>query len=348
MKKIVTFGEILLRLTPPGFLKLSQTHDLCATFGGSETNVAVSLAHLGLKSDFVTRLPQNGIAEACIMDLRSHGVGTDNIVYGGDRLGLYYSEKASSMRTSQVVYDRANSSFCTARPGEIDWKKVFADADWFHWSGIGPSLSESAVEVIDEALAVARQMGLTISSDLNYRKNLWKYGKKAEEVMPALAKQCDVLFGTEEEYNKAFGVKPVSYNATCKADEQIDIEAHTSFCKQVMAQAPQCKKMFVALRNVLTANHHVLTGILYTSEGKFYTAHTYHIENIVDCVGVGDAFAAGIIYGLIKYPDNGQKALDVALAASALKNTISGDYNLVSAAEVEALAAGHGSGNISR
>ncbi len=348
MEKVITFGEILLRLTPPGFLKLSQTHDLCATYGGSETNVAVSLAHLGMQSAFVTRLPQNGIAEACIMDLRSHGVDTSEIVYGGERLGLYYFENTAAMRTAKVVYDRANSSFCTTTPGMIDWKRIFKGARWFHWSGIGPSLSQSAADTSLEAIEEAEKQGITISCDLNFRKNLWKYGKTAEEVMPALAARCDVLFGTEEEYQKAFGVQPVAFKVESKTNEGFNPDEHRAFCQEVMKRAPKCKKLFVALRNVLDANHHVLTGILYTNEGKFYTTKIYHIENVVDCVGVGDAFAAGMIYGLANYPTDDQRALDFAVAASTLKNTISGDYNLVDADEVKKLAGGADSGSISR
>lgn len=345
--KVVTFGEILLRLTPPQCLKFSQTNSICATFGGSETNVAVSLAHFGMQSEFVTRLPKNDIAQACLMDLRSHGVLTSNIAWGGERLGLYYFENTASERAAKVVYDRANSSFCTAAPGMIDWKKALDGAGWFHWSGIGPSLSQSAADTTVEAIEVAEQMGLKISSDLNYRKTLWKYGKEPEEVMPQLAQKCHVLFGTEGEYQKTFGVKPVGFNAKTPNDT-IDYAAHEAFCKQVMALAPKCEKMFIALRNVLNANQHVLTGVLYTREGKFYTTRVHFIEHVVDCVGVGDAFAAGMIYGLTHFEADDQKALDFAVAASTLKNTIVGDYNLVNPDEVLALANGDGSGRISR
>jgi 2-dehydro-3-deoxygluconokinase len=346
-KKIVTFGEILLRLTPPGCLKFSQTDTVCATFGGSETNCAVSLAHLGLKSEFVTRVPDNDIVRSCIMDLRSHGVLTSHVVYGGERLGLYYFENTSSARAAKVVYDRSNSSFCTMTPSAIDWENVFQDADWFHWSGIGPSLSMTAAETTMAALNIAEQKGLTISCDLNYRKNLWQYGKSPEEIMPALVSKCDVLFGTEGEYNKAFGVKPVGFTATT-ADAQIDMDAHLAFCREVMAKAPKCKYMFIALRNVINANKHVLTGLLYTVEGQLYTTRIHLIEHVVDCVGVGDAFVAGIIYALKNFSTDCQKVLDFAVAASTLKNSIVGDYNIVTAEEVLRLAQGDSSGRISR
>ncbi len=339
--RVVTFGEILLRLTPPGYLKFSQSNMLCATFGGSETNVAVSLARFGMDSDFVTRLPSNEIAQACVMDLRSYGVDTRDIIYGGERLGLYYFENTASARVAKVVYDRANSSFCTIQKGMVDWDKVFSGASWFHWSGIGPSLSQSAADVTLEAIEAAEKNGLTISADLNFRKNLWRYGKSAEEVMPALAQRCDVLFGTESEYEKAFGVKPVGYNAKSEYDH-IDIEAHKKFCKQVMAKAPKCKKMFVALRNVVNANVHVLSELLYTADGNFYVGHTHVIDHVVDCVGCGDAMVAGLIYGLNNLSTD-EEALNFSVAAGTLKNTIEGDYNLVCADEVMALMNGRGS-----
>ncbi|MCQ2214888.1 MAG: sugar kinase [Bacteroidales bacterium] len=343
--RIVTFGEILLRLTPPGFLKFQQSQMLAATFGGSETNVAVSLAHFGFDSSFVTRLPQNDITEACISNLRSHNVDTSDIIYGGERLGLYYMESTASMRAARVVYDRAHSSFSTLEPGMIDWEKVFKGAKWFHWSGIGPSLSQSAADVTMEAIKKAQEMGIRISSDLNFRKNLWKYGKKAEDVMPALAKCCNVLFGTEGEYQKAFGTTPVGFSVESKGDK-LDPELYRANCEKIMSMAPDCTHMFIALRNVLDAERHVLTGLLYTRDGKLYHSPIHFIQHVVDCVGVGDAFAAGIIYGLDTFEEP-QKALDFAVAASTLKNTITGDFNLVTAQEVVTLMEGE-AGNIAR
>lgn len=346
MKKIVTFGEILLRLTPPGYLKLSQANQLSMSFGGSETNVAVSLAHMGLRSEFVTKLPDNDIARAAVADLRSHDVEVDHISKGGQRLGLYFYENTSSVRASKVVYDRSNSSFATADKSDFDWQAIFAGADWFHWSGIGPALSQSAADVTLDAIDKAAAAGLTISADLNYRKNLWKYGKTPEEVMPALASKCDILFGTEGEYEKTFGVKSVPF--TIKSEkEPYDIEAHRRFCADVMAKAPNCKLMFVALRNVVDAKHHVFQGLLYTSKGEFYASRIYYISHVVDCVGCGDAFAAGMIYGVREYPADNQTALDYATAAAILKNTIEGDYNLSSADDVKALMGG-ANGAVSR
>lgn len=347
MKKIVTLGEILLRLTPPGYLKFSQGNMLCATFGGSETNVAVSLSHFGRKSEFVTKLPNNYVAQAAIGELNSHGVETSHIATGGERIGLYYFENTSAMRAAQIVYDRADSSFSTSEKSDYNWANVFQDAEWFHWSGIGPALSANAAEVTKDAIAVASQMGLTISCDLNFRKNLWRYGKSAEEVMPELAKESHILFGTEGEYEKAFGVKPASFDIT-SADQSYDIEAHRAFCKEVMAKVPKCKKMFVALRNVVDAKHHVFAGLLYTADGNFYVSRTYGIDPVVDCVGCGDAFAAGMIYGVTEYPDDDQKALEFATAAGVIKNTMSGDFNLASADDVKSLMGGNISGRIAR
>ncbi|MFT4171096.1 MAG: sugar kinase [Rhodocyclaceae bacterium] len=344
--KIVTFGEVLLRLTPPGYLKISQTNSFAATFGGSETNCAVSLARFGLKSELVTRLPRNDIADACVAELRGKGVGVDSIVYGGERLGLYYFENAAAQRVSKVVYDRAHSSFSTLKPGMIDWQRVFAGATWFHWSGIGPGLSQELTDVCQEAVDAAKRLGLTVSCDLNYRKNLWQFGKTAQDAMRPLLDKCDVLFGTGSEYKVVFGVEPVPYKVK-SADEPIDLARYETFFQQVQAAAPHCKKAFIALRNTLDANHHILTGLLY-ADGKLTRARTYAIEHVVDSVGVGDAFAAGIIYGLIHYPQDDATALEFSVAAATLKNTIYGDFNLVTADEVKTLMKSEGTENIAR
>lgn len=345
--RIVNFGEVLLRLTPPGFLKLSQTNMFAATFGGSETNCAVSLAHFGLKSDFITRFPKNDIAEACLAELRSHGLGTDSIVFGGERLGLYYYENPAAQRVSKVVYDRANSSFATLCPGMIDWEKAFAGATWFHWSGIGPGLTQDIADATLEAIRVAKRMGLTVSCDLNYRKNLWQYGKSALDAMAPMLADTDVLFGTGSEYKVAYGVGGVPAYKVRSASEAIDLGAYERFFAEVEQRAGRGKKFFIALRNTLDANHHILTGLLY-ADGKLIPARTHAIEHVVDCVGVGDAFAAGMIYGLINYPGDDASALEFAVAAATLKNTIYGDFNLVTADEVKALMKSDGSEGISR
>lgn len=345
--RIISFGEVLLRLTPPGYLKLSQTNTFAATFGGSETNCAVSLAHFGLKSEFVTRFPKNDIAEACLMELRSHGIKTDNIVFGGERLGLYYFENTAAQRVSKVVYDRANSSFSTLKPEMIDWEQVFQGATWFHWSGIGPGLSQDVADTCACAIDAAQKLGLTVSCDLNYRKTLWQYGKSAPEIMRPLLDKCDVLFGTGSEYQVVYGVKPVPFKAKT-AEEPIDLDSYEAFMQQVQAGAGGNKKLFIALRSTLDATHHILTGLLY-ADGKLIQGRTYAIEHVVDSVGVGDAFAAGIIYGLINYPESDATALEYSIAAATLKNTIYGDFNLVTADEVKALMKqGDGAESISR
>lgn len=345
-KKIVTFGEVLLRLTPPGCLRLRQTDCLEVAFGGSEANVAASLANYGLDVEFVTRLPKNEVAEACAGALRAVGIGTNHIIRGGERLGIYFLEDGASMRASKVVYDRANSAFSTMLPGMIDWKKVFADAHWFHWSGIVPASSQHAADVCREAIEVADSMGLTISCDLNFRKNLWQYGKSALELMPEMVAKSDVIFGAMSEYKYSLGVEDVPFKAM-DANYKLDTEAFLKECRMIESKYPRCKKMFIELRNSLSVNHDILAAVLY-SEGTLKTAPVYDIAPVIDKVGVGDAFVGGMIYGLIAYPGDDQRALDFALAASALKNTVYGDFNRVTVEEVESLMDGNTSGRVSR
>lgn len=348
-KKVVTFGEVMLRLTTPGFRRFSQTNEFIAVYGGSEVNVAASLAHFGIPTEFVTRLPDNAVARACIASLREAGLRTDGIVFGGKRLGLYYLEYGAAFRNSNVVYDREGSSFATLRPGMIDWESIFADAGWFHWSGIAAALSQEGADACREALETADRMGLIISCDLNYRKKLWNYGKTAAEVMQPLLQYSDVIFGAETEYREVMGVSPGGFNAVDAADTSFvaslpDFEA---FGKQVADLVPRCRKVFLELRNSLTSNHNLLAAVLYSDATLKHTG-IYDIEHEVDRMGAGDAFVGGMIYGLITYPDDDQKALDYALAASALKNTVYGDFNFVSVDEVESLMHGNTSGRVSR
>lgn len=345
-KKIVTFGEVLLRLTPPDCRRLSQAEELLINYGGSEANVAASLANFGLEVDFVTRLPQNDVAKACVGQLRSQGIHTDNIVYGGERMGIYFLENGASLRPSKVVYDRAYSSFSTIRPGMVNWEEVFKDAHWFHWSGIAASLSQDGAEACLEALEVAERMGLTISCDLNFRKNLWKYGKSAAEIMPLLVAKSDVLFGAMPEYQQILGVPGVPFKAV-DATYQLDKKAFEEVSRQILSLCPRCKKMFIELRNSMSVNHDTLGAVLY-SDNTLKVSRVYDITHVIDKVGVGDAFVAGMIYGLIAYPGDDQRAVDFALAASALKNTIYGDFNLTTVEEVENLMGGDLSGRVSR
>lgn len=345
MSKVVTFGEIMLRLATPEHLRFRQARSFNATFGGGEANVAVSLANYGIDVDYVTRLPQNDLGAACAAELRSFGVGTSNIVYGGERLGIYYLETGAVARPSKVVYDRAHSSAATVERGMIDWEQVLAGADWFHWTGITPAISASAAEVCLDACRAANSLGVKVSCDLNYRKNLWKYGKTAAEVMPALVECCDVILGNEEDAEKVFGIKPEGFDAAATQGE-VDAAAFRSVCSQLMARFPRAKKVVITLRGSINADHNTWGGVLFDGE-TLYRSPRYDITDIVDRVGGGDSFMGGLIYGLLTYDDD-QRALNFAAAASALKHTIYGDFNMVSVAEVENLMKGDGSGRVAR
>ncbi len=346
MKKIVSFGEIMLRLATPGYQRFIQSNNLNATFGGGEANVAVSLANYGLNAEFVTRLPKNDIADWCISELRKYNVGTQNIVRGGERVGIYFLETGAVARASKVVYDRANSSIADIKPGMINWHEVLKDADWFHWTGITPAISQGAADACLEAIKVANELGVTVSTDLNYRKNLWKYGKSAAEVMPALVEGCDVILGNEEDAEKVFGIKPEGFDVTA-TDGEVNAAEFESVCKQMIQKFPRAKKVIITLRGSINANHNTWGGVLY-ADGTLFESKRYDITHIVDRVGGGDSFMGGLIYGLLTYPTDNQNALEFAVAASCLKHTIYGDFNLVSVAEVENLMKGDGSGRVSR
>ena len=346
MPTVITFGEIMLRLSTPGYLRFGQARQFDATFGGGEANVAVSLANYGVNAKFITRLPENDIAKSCIKDLRSYGVDTSGIVFGGDRVGIYFLETGAVARPSKVVYDRANSSIATIQPGMIDWKKVFEGADWFHWTGITPALSQGAADVCLEAIKAANALGVTVSCDLNYRKNLWKYGKKAGEIMPALVEGCDIILGNEEDADKVFGIKPEGFDVTATGGA-IDQRRFQSVGEQLMKRFPRATNVIITLRGSLNANHNTWGGVLW--DGKtLYQSPRYDITHIVDRVGGGDSFMGGLIYGLLTYTGDDQKALNFAVAASCLKHTIFGDYNQVTVAEVENLMKGDASGRVSR
>ncbi len=345
MAKIVTFGEIMLRLATPDHLRFGQGNELVATFGGGEANVAVSLANYGEDVEFVTRLPKNDIAAACVRELRGFGVGTSNIVYGGERMGIYFLETGAVARPSKVIYDRAHSSISTIPSGEIDWAAVFAGAEWFHFTGITPAISREAAEVCLEACQMANKMGVTVSCDLNYRKNLWKWGKSASEVMPALVECCDVILGNEEDAEKVFGIKPEGFDVTA-TEGVVNQAAFKSVCQQLMERFPRAKRVIITLRGSINADHNTWGGVLYDGE-KLYASKRYDITHIVDRVGGGDSFMGGLIYGLRNYADL-QQALEFAVAASALKHTVYGDFNLVSVSEVETLMGGDGSGRVAR
>lgn len=342
--KIVTFGEIMLRLSPPGYQRFSQARNFDVIYGGGEANVAVSLANHGLPVDFVTRIPENDIGAACIAFLRQYGVGVDKILRGGERLGIYFLEMGSVQRGSKVIYDRAHSAISTVEPGMIDWRAVFADADWFHWTGITPAISAGTAAVCLEAVKTAKEMGLTVSCDLNYRKKLWKWGKRPSDVMPELVKYADIAIGNEEDADKVFGIRAPESNVSAG---KVEADQYLYVCETLNERFPNLKTIAISLRGSVSASHNTWSAVLWR-EGKYYTGPVFNITPIVDRVGGGDAFMGGLIYGLRTYGEDFQKALDFAVAASCLKHSIFGDFNLVTVEEVEKLMAGDASGRVSR
>ena len=346
MQHVVTFGEIMLRLAPPQFLRFSQAQSFDVVYGGGESNVAVSLVNYGIPVSFVTRLPQNDIGECALMEMRKRGVNTQHIIRGGNRLGIYFLETGAVSRGSKVVYDRAHSAMAEIQPGMIDWKAVFANTQWFHWTGITPAISQGAADACLEAVKMASEMGVTISTDLNYRAKLWKYDGNREAIMTQLTSYCDIILGNEEDAEMHFGIKPEGLDVT-KHGDQVKAEAFLSVCQQMMEKFPKAKKVITTLRGSISASHNTWAGVLYDGQ-KMYESNQYQITHIVDRVGGGDSFMGGLIYGLLTHPNNDQKALDFAVAASCLKHTIKGDANLVTVAEVEKLMGGDASGRVAR
>ena len=346
MSRVVTFGEIMLRLSPPGFLRFSQAHHFDVAYGGGESNVAVSLANYGVPVDFVTRLPKNDMGTCAMMELRKRGVGVNKIVYGGDRLGIYFLETGAVSRGSKVVYDRAHSAIAEIKSGMIDWNIVFEGVKWFHWTGITPAISQGAADVCLEAVKAASKLGIMVSTDLNYRAKLWNYGGNRESIMTALTSYCDIILGNEEDAEKHFGIKPKGLDITTQGHD-IKAEAFLSVCEQMMEKFPKAKKVITTLRGSISASHNTWAGVLYDGR-TLYQSTQYQITDIVDRVGGGDSFMGGLIYGLLTYPNNDQRALDFAVAASCLKHTIKGDANLVTVNEVQKLMGGDASGRVAR
>lgn len=336
----------MLRLAPPGFLRFSQASAFDVVYGGGESNVAVSLANYGIPVEFVSRLPKNDIGECAMMEMRKQGVGVEHIVYGGDRLGIYFLETGAVARGSKVIYDRAHSAIAEIEVGMIDWEKVFSGAGWFHWTGITPAISQGAADVCLEAVEAADAMGITISTDLNYRAKLWKYGVAPEKIMTKLTSYCDIILGNEEDAEKHFGIQPEGLDITTQGHD-VTAEAFLSVCKQMMEKFPRASKVITTLRGSISASHNTWAGVLY--DGKtMYQSPQYQITDIVDRVGGGDSFMGGLIYGLLTYPDDTQNALNFAVAASCLKHTIKGDANLVTVEEVKKLMGGDASGRVAR
>ena len=340
--KVLTFGEIMLRLKAPGHERFFQSPRLEATFGGGEANVAVSLANYGMDAEFLTVLPENDIAESCIRELRYFGVDTKKIVRGDGRMGIYYLEAGANQLPSKVVYDRAYSSIALAKPGDIDWNKAFDGVDWFHITGITPAISESAMELSLESVKEAKKRNITVSCDLNYRKNLWKYGKKASEVMRELAKYVDVAIANEEDVQKSL---EISVDVNVESGE-LDHEKYRALGNKVLEAYPNMQCIAITLRESHSADWNGWAACL--NDGKdFYVSKKYEIRDIIDRVGGGDSFAGGLIYGLNHYEDK-QSALEFAVAASCLKHSVIGDFNRVGVSDVIKLMGGDGTGRVQR
>ena len=342
MAKVVTFGEIMLRLKSPAMERFFQSPSLEATFGGGEANVAVSLANYGMDASYVTVLPDNDISKACIRELRGFGIDTSNITYNNGRFGIYYLESGANQRPSKVIYDRAYSAIAIAKPDEVDFEKAFSGATWFHITGITPAISETAAELSLIAVKTAKEMGLTVSCDLNYRKNLWKYGKEAKEVMSELTKYVDVIIANEEDCQKSLGIE----NHAEVESGELDTKKYEELAKNVLEAYPNAQKIAITLRESKSASHNNWSACIYNRK-EFYVSKKYEIKNIIDRVGGGDSFAGGLIYGLNNY-DTDSQALEFAVAASCLKHSIGGDYNRASLSEVKALMGGDGSGRVQR
>jgi 2-dehydro-3-deoxygluconokinase len=344
--KVVTFGEIMLRLAPPGFERFLQTPQFVASFGGAEANVAVALTSFKLDTAYVTVLPEDPIADAAVAELRRFGVDTAHIVRAQGRLGVYYLEAGANQRPSRIVYDRGHSAMALAKPGDISWPRVFEGAAslpmWFHISGITPAISSSAADLALEAVQQAHAAGLTVSCDLNYRKNLWKWGKTAREVMPELVKSADILIANEEDVQTTLGLE-VELDVQ---SGQLDRRQYEKLAGRVLSAYPSLRAIAITLRESLSASHNGWSACLHDGR-KFLTSRRYEITHIVDRVGAGDCFAAGLIYGTLTGLDN-QATLDFAVAASCLKHSIPGDFSRVTAAEVNALLKEGGSGRVQR
>lgn len=340
MKKVVTLGEIMLRLSTPDHERFVQAKSFDVTYGGGEANVAASLANYGLNSHFVSKLSKNLIGQAAINHLRRFGVNTEYIIRGGDRVGIYYLESGASMRPSKVIYDRANSSIAKANTTDFDFDEIFKDAKWFHFSGITPALSNEAAVLTEEALKAAKRHRVTVSVDLNYRKNLWS-PEKAQKVMTNLMQYVDVCIGNEEDAELTLGFKPGDTNVTTG---ELELEGYKNIFKQMMEKF-NFKYVISSLRESYSASDNGWSACAYDRK-EFYHSRKYDVR-IVDRVGGGDSFASGFIYSII-IGKNFKEALEFGVAASALKHTIPGDFNMVSVAEVENLLQGDDSGRVQR
>ena len=340
MSKIVCFGELMLRLNPEGYLRFEQAKAFEASFGGGEANVAVSLAHFGMDASFVSKFPAHSIGEMGIRSLRAEGVDTKDIVRGGERMGIYYLEKGASQRASKVIYDRKYSSIGMAERADFDWEKILDGADWFHFTGITPALSDSVAEITLDALKVCKAKGIKVSCDLNFRKKLWT-SEKAGNVMGELCKYVDVCIANEEDAEKVFGIKPDHNDVE---GGKLNREGYIDVAKK-LSDRFGFEKVAITLRESISANDNNWAAMLYDGENYCFSK-SYHLH-IVDRVGGGDSFGGGLIYALLSGKTT-QQAIEFAVAASALKHSVEGDYNRVSVSEVEKLAGGDGSGRVQR
>ncbi|NKI27060.1 sugar kinase [Arenibacter sp. 6A1] len=340
MKKVITFGEILLRLSTEKHLRFSQATNFNANYGGGEFNVAVSLANFGHKAEFVSRLPQNDIGQSALQEIRKQNVASQNMLFGGDRLGIYFLETGAGSRGSKVVYDRAQSAIAEIEIGMIDWKTVFQGADWFHWSGVTPAISANAAAVCLEAVKVAHEMGLTVSADLNYRSKLWKYGKEPKEIMPELLHYSHVILGDLDTAFFMTGKEKAHPNYQ-------DTESLPALYDTLFKEFPNLKIVATTLRYSINASHQKIGGIVYDSK-DIYTSPIREANPVVDRVGSGDAFMGALIHGLLQEDNNLQRTIDFSVAACCLKHSIAGDFNLATLEEIQQLASGDSSGIVSR
>ncbi|TDE01273.1 sugar kinase [Flavobacterium hiemivividum] len=340
MNRVVAFGEIMVRLSTERHLRFEQAKTFTVSYGGGEFNVCASLANYGVQAEFVSRLPDNEIGMCAIKEMRRMNVDSKNVIFGGERLGIYYLETGAGPRGSNVVYDRAHSAMATIEKGAVDWKTVLKDATWFHWSGITAAISQSAAEACLEAVKIAHEMGLTVSCDLNYRSKLWQYGKTPSEVMPEILQYSHVILGDIDTAYFMLGLDKVNPNYQ-------DEKSLPSLYTKLFDLCPNLKTVATTLRYSVSASHQRIGGILFDGK-KIYQAALKEVTPVIDRVGSGDAFMGGLIYGLLEYKNNNQRALEFAVAACCLKHTIAGDYNLVTLKEVENTVDGDSAGLVSR
>lgn len=337
-KKVIAFGEMMMRLSTPKHSRISQADSLGISFGGGEANVAISLANYNMDAEFVTILPDNELGRKCEGVLRSKYVGVDNIIFRGNRMGVYFLETGASMRSSKVIYDRQYSSFSKIEPGMIDWDSIFENAGWFHFSGITPALSQSAADACMEALEAACRNGLTVSCDINNRFSLWKYGKTIQEVLPPMIECCDVVLASKEDLMTIWGLSPLDEDLIqSKHRDNMDIAIYESLCRQFMKLYPKTSKLVTTFRDSISASHNKLNAVLYNGDDIF-RGPLYDIPDIIDRVGAGDSFMGGMIYGLSHFND--QQAINFAETASFLKHSIYGDFNRVTLDEIKAVMSG--------